>query len=138
MAAYEKLLGKARLDRVHPYRTVLDAGIPISGGSDSPVTPYDPLKGVQAAVLHPNPLQRVSVFEALAMFTATAAWSAFEENEKGTLEKGKFADLVVLEKDPFNIPTDQIKDIKIHSVFVKGRQHLINEPARGRGEICQP
>ncbi|MBU0464583.1 MAG: amidohydrolase [Proteobacteria bacterium] len=135
MAIYEELLGKTRLERVHPYRTILNAGIPISGGSDSPVTPYDPLKGIQAAVNHPNPLQRVSVFDAIAMFTSTAAWSAFEENEKGTLEKGKFADLVVLENDPFKIPTDQIQDIEIHSVFIKGKRHLINKPVDGNEEI---
>ena len=126
MTSYGALLGKTRLNRVHPYRSILDAGIPISGGSDSPVTPYAPLKGIQAAVNHPNPLQRTSVFEAMQMFTSTAAFSAFEEKEKGTLETGKFADLVVLENDPFNVPADKIKDIGIHSVFVKGRQHIVN------------
>ena len=123
MGLYETLLGKARLQRVHPYRTILDAGIPISGGSDSPVTSYDPLAGIQAAVNHPNPSQRVSVREAVAMFTATAAWSAFEEDTKGTLELGKLADLVVLEEDPFTVPADRIKDIGIHSVCVEGNWH---------------
>lgn len=123
MAVYAALLGKSRLARVHPYRTILDAGIPISGGSDSPVTPYHPLAGIQAAVNHPNPAQRVSVREAIAMFTATAAWSAFEEREKGTLAPGKLADLVVLEKDPFQVPGDQIKEIAIHSVCVAGTWH---------------
>ncbi len=108
MAMYETLLGKPRLARVHPYRTILDAGIPISGGSDSPVTPYHPLAGIQAAVNHPNASERVSVREAIEMFTSTAAWSAFEEQEKGTLAKGKLADLVVLEKDPFQVPTDPV------------------------------
>ncbi len=123
MAMYAALLGKSRLARVHPYRTILDAGIPISGGSDSPVTPYDPLAGIQAAVNHPNSEQRVSVREGIEMFTATAAWSAFEEGEKGTLAPGKLADLVVLEKDPFQVPTDRIKDIGIHSVCVAGTWH---------------
>ena len=54
MGQYATLLGQDRLKRVHPYRTILDAGIPISGGSDSPVTPYHPLAGIQAAVNHPN------------------------------------------------------------------------------------
>lgn len=124
MGFYKTLLGKIRLERVHPYRSILEAGIPISGGSDSPITPYNPLQGIHSAVNHPNPLQRVSVFEGIEMFTKTAAFSAFEENEKGTLETGKFADLVVLENDPFTLPTDQIKDIEIHSVFVKGKQYL--------------
>ena len=65
----------------------------------------------------------------MQMFTSTAAFSAFEENEKGTLETKKYADLVVLENDPFSVPTDQIKDIDIHSVFVKGKQHFVNNIA---------
>ena len=125
MAMYATLLGKSRLARVHPYRTILDAGIPISGGSDSPVTPYNPLAGIQAAVNHPNHSERVSVREAIEMFTSTAAWSAFEEGEKGTLAQGKLADLVVLEKDPFQVPTDQIKEIDIHSVCIKGVWHPV-------------
>jgi predicted amidohydrolase YtcJ len=126
MRMYEGLLGKSRLERVHPYRTILDHGIPISGGSDSPVTPYDPLMGVQAAVNHPNPAERVSLQEALQMFTSTAAWSAFEEDEKGTIEAGKLADLVVLGQDPFDVPTQAIKNIKIERVCVGGKWHPVS------------
>ena len=83
MEFYATLLGPPELSRVHPYRTILDHGIAICGGSDSPVTPYDPLAGIQAAVNHPNAAERVTRYEALEMFTTTAAWSAFEEKEKG-------------------------------------------------------
>jgi hypothetical protein len=120
MEFYKTLLGPARLNRVHPYRTILDHGIPICGGSDSPVTFYHPLAGVQAAVNHPNPDERVTLYEALEMFTATAAWSAFEEKEKGTVEPGKLADLVVLNADPFAVDTEQIADIDVRQVFVGG------------------
>ena len=57
------------------------------------------------------------------MFTSTGAWSAFEEDEKGTLAPGKLADLVVLEKDPFKVPLTEIKDSGVHSVCVQGRWH---------------
>lgn len=124
MAQYEVLLGRARLRRVHPYRTILDAGIPICGGSDSPVTPYDPLAGIQAAVLHPNPAQRVNLTEALRMFTTAAAWSAFEEDAKGSIEVGKLADLVVLAEDPYKVPAKAIADIAVLGVCVGGRWHL--------------
>lgn len=124
MELYESLLGKERLTRVHPYRTILEHGIPICGGSDSPVTPYDPLAGIQAAVSHPNEDQRVSLHESLEMFTKTAAWSAFEEKEKGTIESGKLADLVVLSDDPFTVDSQKIADIKIEQVFVGGRPQL--------------
>jgi len=127
MALYETLLGNTRLARVHPYRTLLDAGIPISGGSDSPVTPYHPLAGVQAAVNHPNLAQRVSLYEALQMFTTTAAWSAFEEKEKGSIAPGKRADLVALAQDPFNTPQTAIADIDITGVCVAGCWHEVDE-----------
>ena len=122
MQGYAPLLGTTRLRRLHPYRTLRDHGIPVCGGSDSPVTPYDPLAGVQAAVLHPNREERISLHAALEMFTVTAALSAFEEEQKGSLAPGKLADLVVLERDPFAVPTDQIAAIPITRVFVGGRE----------------
>ncbi|UCD81780.1 MAG: amidohydrolase, partial [Desulfobacterales bacterium] len=127
MELYAALLGPARLNRVHPYRTILDHGIPICGGSDSPVTPYDPLAGIQAAVNHPNAEERVTLYEALEMFTVTAAWSAFEEREKGTIEPGKLADLVVLSDDPFAVDAEQIAGIKISQVFVGGTEAMTNQ-----------
>jgi predicted amidohydrolase YtcJ len=124
MEIYGSLLGKERLNRVHPYRTILDHGIPICGGSDSPVTPYNPLAGVQAAVQHPNADERVTLYEALEMFTKAAAWSAFEEKEKGTIEVNKLADLVVLSHDPFTMHIKELTDIQIEQVFVGGRPAL--------------
>jgi len=130
MQFYKSLLGSARLNRVHPYRTILDHGIAICGGSDSPVTPYDPLAGIQAAVNHPNAAERVTVHEALEMFTTAAAWSAFEEKEKGTIEPGKLADLVVLGADPLAVDASQIAGIDIIQVFVGGVEETKIDPAK--------
>jgi predicted amidohydrolase YtcJ len=124
MAFYAALLGSARLNRVHPYRTILDHDIAICGGSDSPVTPYGPLAGIQAAVSHPNANERVTVHEALKMFTTAAAWSGFEEKEKGTIKPGKLADLVVLGADPFAVDASQIGGIDIIRVFVGGIEKM--------------
>ena len=57
------------------------------------------------------------------MFTVNAAYSAFEENEKGTLEAGKIADMVVLSADPFSIPAEKLRDIKVDKTFVAGREY---------------
>jgi predicted amidohydrolase YtcJ len=127
LSLYEVLLGRTRLKRVHPYRTLLDAGVPICGGSDSPVTPYNPLAGIQAAVAHPNPDERVSLTEALRMFTTTAAWSAFEEDVKGCIAVGKLADLVVLAEDPYQLPADAIGDIVVQGVCIGGRWYWTKE-----------
>lgn len=127
MGIYRKLLGKERLDRVHPYRTLLDHGIVIAGGSDSPVTPYSPLAGIYAAVTHPNPEQRISRIEALRMFTSSAAWIAFEENDKGVIREGMLADLVVLDKNPLDCPIDELKTIAVNRVYVGGMPTYENQ-----------
>ena len=59
------------------------------------------------------------------MFTAAAAWSAFEEEEKGSLAPGRLADLVALERDPFAVAADEIAAIRVERVFVGGREHEI-------------
>jgi len=87
------------------------------------VTSYDPLAGIQAAVNHPNADERVTLYEAVEMVTATAAWSSFEEKDKGTIEAGKLADLVILENDPFVVDAGKISGIKIEEVFLGGQPH---------------
>lgn len=84
-------------------RQIIDDGITICGGSDSDLTPIDPLLGIHAAVNHPVPDSRVTVEEAVKMFTINAAYSVHEENEKGSIDIGKVADLVILEKDIYKI-----------------------------------
>jgi predicted amidohydrolase YtcJ len=66
------------------------------------------------------PEERISVSEAFAMHTTTASWVGFEENEKGTLEAGKLADIAVLAEDPFEIQPERIKDIKVEMTLVGG------------------
>jgi len=123
MCHYRKLLGEQRLERVHPYRTILDHDITIAGGSDSPVTPYSPLAGVRAAVNHPNPDQAISRMEALQLFTCSGAWIGFEEDSKGIIREGMLADLVVLDKDPVYCPENELDDIQIQQVYVGGKPY---------------
>lgn len=121
MDSLMKNYGHTRMQRLDPFKSVIEHGIMIAGGSDSPVTPYDPIAGIYFAVNNPMMEdQRVSVKEAIMMFTVNAAYSAFEENEKGTIEAGKLADLVVLSDDPFKIPPQELNKIKVEKVFVEG------------------
>ena len=117
---YEAFLGKARVKRIHPYRTMLSHGILMTGGSDSPVTKIDPLLGISAAVNHPHPDERLPVLEAIRLFTINGAKSAFEENEKGSIEAGKAADLVVLSGDPCSIDPVKIETISVEMTLVNG------------------
>ena len=120
MDQYRKLLGEERLERVHPYRTILDHDIIIAGGSDSPVTPYSPITGIVAAINHPNPNQQVTRMEAIQMFTSSAAVIGFEEESKGRICQGLLADLVVLDKNPLHCTDEELNTIKINKVYVGG------------------
>lgn len=96
---YAARLGE-RWRSTNPYRSLLDSGVVLAGGSDAPITPIDPLAGIRAAVSHPNPDQRITGPEALAMFTTAAAFSLGLETRCGLVEPGYDADLVVLSADP--------------------------------------
>lgn len=117
---YEERFGPERMRWIHPYRTMLDAGVKLCGGSDGPITPYNPLAGVQAAVTHRVEQERISVVEALRMFTIDAAYCGFEEKVRGSIEVGKAADFVVLSDDPTTVPHEQIGEIVVEEVFIGG------------------
>jgi predicted amidohydrolase YtcJ len=117
---YARLLGPDRANRLEPFIEIQKRGLIISGGSDSPVTEINPLLGIHAGVNMPNPVRRVSVEEALRMFTINGAWVGKEEKEKGTIESGKLADLVVIDGDPYREP-DRIKDFAIKYTIAAGR-----------------
>ena len=123
-------LGKHRTSQSYAWKTMQDKGISLAGGSDSPVEDFNPLKGICAAVcrkdMSGNPRQgwhseqNLSVMDALRMFTLGSAYASFDETRKGTLTPGKLADMVVLSEDPFKIPPEEIKNIKILMTFVGG------------------
>lgn len=121
-------LGEKRLTKAFPFRTLLNTGVIIAGGSDSPgYWPVDPLRDIAACASRRMrwgdvwvPEERITIAEAFAMHTTTAAWVGFEENDKGTLEAGKLADMAVLAEDPFEVQTERIKDIKVTMTIVGG------------------
>jgi predicted amidohydrolase YtcJ len=124
---YERVWGRERSDRAEPFRELCDRGLVISGGSDSPVTQVNPLLGIHSAANHPHPARRVGVEDALRMFTVNGAWVEFGEKEKGTIEIGKLADLVVVDGDPF-LETARIKDFSVE-MTIKGGE-VVFERAR--------
>ena len=121
-------LGERRLTKAFPFRTLLKNGVIIAGGSDSPgYWPVDPLRDIAACVSRKMrwgdvwvPEERITVAEAFAMHTTTASYVGFEENDKGTLEVGKLADLAVLAEDPFEIQAERIKDLRVEMTIVGG------------------
>jgi predicted amidohydrolase YtcJ len=95
-------LGEKRVCWLFPVKELLSSGILVSAGSDCPMEPLNPLRGIEAAVKREGK-QKVSVFEALQMYTVFAAQAALEFSDKGSIESGKLADLVVLSNDPTSV-----------------------------------
>ena len=82
---YHERLGE-NYKRTNPFNQIIREGVVICGGSDCDVTPANPLLGIHSAVNHPVESHRISVYEAIKMFTCNGAYSIFEEENKGTLE----------------------------------------------------
>lgn len=117
-----KHLGAKRAGWLHPLKTLIKEGVKVAGGSDCPMEPLNPLLGMQEAVLRANfPEQRLSVEEALRMYTFDAAYSSCEEKVKGSIEEGKLADLTILSGDPLTLPANQFKEIKVEMTIVDGK-----------------
>nr|WP_255812640.1 amidohydrolase family protein [Acidaminobacter sp. JC074] len=115
---FDKILGKEREKLLNSLRRYKEAGVTLAGGTDSPVTPLDALLGIHAAVHASSDLRKLSIKEALEMFTLGGAYAGHEEDLKGSLEIGKQADLVVLSDDPYE--AESIKDISVEMTVVAG------------------
>jgi predicted amidohydrolase YtcJ len=118
----EKRLGKARARWTYPFKTLMEKGVLVTGGSDCPVEPISPLLGIYAAVNRKtSPQERITVEEALHIYTVNAAYASFEEKIKGSIEVGKLADLVVLSDDLRRIEPGKIKDVEVEMTIVGGK-----------------
>ncbi|UPM41938.1 amidohydrolase [Halocatena salina] len=116
---YEDRIGRERTRRTNQYRALLDAGVPLAFGSDC--MPLDPLFGVEQTVTAPAEQQRLTITEALRAYTAGAAYAGFDEHRLGTIEPGNCADLVALDRSPWEIAPDAIADIAVTHTIVDGR-----------------
>lgn len=120
-------LGPERGARISPLASALRRGIRFTLHDDTPVTPVNPLMSVWAAVNRNTrdgkllgPEQRISVMQALRAVTSDAAWQNFQEREAGSIEIGKRADFVVLDRNPLTIPPADIRDIRVLETIVGG------------------
>jgi predicted amidohydrolase YtcJ len=115
-------LGTKRARWLYPLKTLLKEGIRVVAGSDCPMEPLSPLLGIQAAVTREFfPEERITVDEALRMYTIDAAYSSGEENIKGTVETGKLADLTVLSHNPAKVSSNEIENITVEMTIVGGK-----------------
>ena len=123
-----KYWGAARAGITTPAKMYLEAQLPVSSGSDAPVVPYPPLwtiyhfitrDTISGGVLGAD--QRVTRQQALRMATINNAWLNMEERTKGSIEPGKFADLVILSVDPLTASEPQLRDAKVLATLVGGK-----------------
>lgn len=113
---YSARLGE-RWRKTNRYKTLIKKGITLVGGSDSYITPIDPLRGISACLNHPNHDERISLFEAISMFTNRVVISEGLEKDFGTITPGKIADLVILNGD---IEKENINKIDIEKTIING------------------
>ena len=125
-------VGETRTADMYAFRSLLDAGARVAFGSDWTVAPLDPWLGVHAAVTRQtidgrnpdgwHPEQRVDLEQALVAYTRDAAFAGFQEDVVGTLEVGKRADIVVTDRNPFEIAPEDLARVRTEMTFVDGRE----------------
>ncbi|MFP3040734.1 amidohydrolase [Treponema primitia] len=118
-----------RVERMFAHRSFLDRGIPVGASSDHPCGTQDPYKAIQAMVTRTSakgePVglkQKITVEEAIRIYTQGSAYATFEENRKGTLKSGMLADFIVLSGNPFKTDPFAIHELKTLQTYVGGKQ----------------
>src|SRR5438093_12818627 len=127
----ERRIGPERIKTTYAFRTLADKGVRLAFGTDWPVAPLNPMLTLFAATTratldgkHPNgwvPEQKIAIADAVAAYTRAAAFAEFQERDKGTIARGKLADLVILTDDVLTVPAPQIKDVRVLTTIVGGK-----------------
>lgn len=123
------MYGPERLRWTFPEKSYFDDGITVAAGSDVPVTPLNPWVGflrrspggTHRAGKSITPEEGLTIMQALDPYTRNDAYLAFEENDKGSLEAGKLADYIVVDREILNTPSEVLKETKVLQTFVGGR-----------------
>ena len=127
----EQKIGPERVKTTYAFGSLRRAGAVLAFGSDWTVAPLSPILGIYAAVTRRTldgknpggwvPEEKVSVEEAVRAYTVNGAWAEFAEAAKGTVQAGKLADLVVLDRDIFTVPPEEISRAKVRMTVFEGR-----------------
>jgi hypothetical protein len=127
----DRVIGPERAKTTYAFKSLLDVGARLAFGSDWYVAPPTPLEGIYAAVTRRTlddrnpggwvPEQRIGVEDALRAYTLGGAYASFEEQEKGSLEPGKLADLALIDRDLTRVPPETIRDARVMLTVVGGQ-----------------
>jgi hypothetical protein len=125
----DSVFGHERASRISPTNSTLKRGIPFTVHNDAPIVPPDMIRLLWSTtnrltrsgkVLGAD--QRISTYDALKAMTINAAYQHFEENTKGTIEVGKLADLVILSKNPLDMPINTLLDLEVVATYSRGKE----------------
>ncbi len=127
----EDRVGTERMKTSYAWKTMMEKGIRLSGGSDCPIEQFDPILGIYTAVnrldLNGNPNggwyadESIELYDALKLYTTNSAYSTYEEDTKGKIKQGMLADLVVLSEDITKVKKENIKDIQVDMTILGGK-----------------
>ena len=127
----EGRIGRKRCLSTYAFRSLLDAGVRVGFGSDWTVAPLDPILGIDAAVnrrtldgKNPGgwfPEQKLTVAEAIRAYTLDNAWAAYWDDRAGSLTPGKYADVIILDRDLLRVPADEIASARVDVTLLAGR-----------------
>jgi predicted amidohydrolase YtcJ len=119
--------GRERADQMFPVRSLLEMGAVVAGSSDAPVTDHRPLFGIEQAMTRATsggdvcgPNERVDLDTAIRLYTCNGAYAQFQEDRKGTIEPGKYADLTLLAEDLARVPIREIRDLPVAMTVIGG------------------
>jgi predicted amidohydrolase YtcJ len=117
---YDAGLGWDRAAAMNPFRTMIERGIEVGAGSDTPITPFDPMLSIAACESHHDAAQRLSRFEAIRLHTSGGARVGHQEDKKGVLGPGMHADMAVYDTDPMT--ADTVEDLRPILTISLGRE----------------
>lgn len=101
----------------------MEHGIVLSAGSDAPCTSPDPIVWMDKAVNHANPAEAITIQQAVRMCTYNGYYACFDEKERGSLEAGKVADMVLLSRNPYETPKEELKQLQVEGLYLGGRPY---------------
>jgi predicted amidohydrolase YtcJ len=131
----EPTLGPARSRWLYPIGSVVRTGAVVSGGSDWSVSSLNPLDAIEVGITHRrsghpsqrawNPAEGVDLATMIAMYTINAAYQHHQERETGSIEVGKLADLVVLDRNLFEVPAGEIHTVRVLRTLLEGKSVFV-------------
>jgi hypothetical protein len=133
-ALQDHILGEERADKILPLQSTVNKGLTLTLHADQPMFESHPFRLIQTAVERKtkegefiNVDEKIELSEAIKALTIHAAWQINMEDKIGSLEVGKYADFIMLDRNPFRTPMDQLEKIKINATYINGNKVAFNK-----------